>query len=145
MRHMSQGDKTSTCKNGTRGYDQIHQPGEPGCVPPPYCRPAGHRHVLHCLVLRLRGDLNKIHQGRLQRAADLPRGFTFHGLRCAVLTTLGWHLCMKFGVPDLKEYHTFQWNGGHHTQHGTGFNWTALMTFWDHMDSGFLVTSKGDL
>lgn len=38
---------------GTRGYDQIHQPGEPGRVPPPHCRPAGHRHVLHCLVLRV--------------------------------------------------------------------------------------------
>lgn len=38
---------------GTGGYDPIHQPGEPGCVPPPHRRPAGHRHVLHRLVLRV--------------------------------------------------------------------------------------------
>lgn len=38
---------------GTRGYDQIHQPGEPGCVPASHCRPSGHRHVLHRLVLRV--------------------------------------------------------------------------------------------
>lgn len=35
---------------GTGGYDEIHQPGEPGCVPPSYCRPARHRHVLYRLV-----------------------------------------------------------------------------------------------
>lgn len=35
---------------GNRGNDEIYQPGEPGCVPPPYRRPAGHRHVLHRLV-----------------------------------------------------------------------------------------------
>lgn len=44
---------------------------------------------------QLRGDVNKVHEGCLQGAADFPRGFSFHGLRCAVLTAVGWHLCMK--------------------------------------------------
>lgn len=91
----------SSVAAGTRGHDQIHQPGEPGCVPPPHCGAAGYRHVLHRLVLRLWGDINKIHTGCLQRAADLPRGITFHGVWCAVPTTLGWDICMK--VTDLKK------------------------------------------
>lgn len=45
-----------TVAAGTGGYDPIHQPGEPGCVPPPHRRPAGHRHVLHRLVLRVSFD-----------------------------------------------------------------------------------------
>lgn len=35
---------------GARGNDEVHEPGEPGCVPPPHRRPAGHRHVLYRLV-----------------------------------------------------------------------------------------------
>ncbi|KAK5867296.1 hypothetical protein PBY51_011801 [Eleginops maclovinus] len=118
LRSSTEGNRSSSAKqNGTRGYDQIHQPGEPGCVSPPHRGPAGHRDVLHRLVLRLRGNVNKIHQGRLQRAADLPSGFTFYGLWSAVLTTLGWHLCIKFCVNDLKENDTFHWNEGHHSSH----------------------------
>lgn len=44
---------------------------------------------------QLRGDVNKIHQGRVQRVADLARGFAVHGLRRALPTTLGRHLRMK--------------------------------------------------
>lgn len=50
---------------------------------------------------QLRGDVNKVHQGRLQRAADLPRGVPLHGLWRAVPSTLGWHLCIKV---HLKSY-----------------------------------------
>lgn len=44
---------------------------------------------------QLRGDVDEIHQGRLQRAADLPGGVALHGLRRALPATLGWHLRMK--------------------------------------------------
>ena len=36
---------------GAGNYDEIHQPGEPGRFPPPDRGAAGHRDVLHSLVL----------------------------------------------------------------------------------------------
>lgn len=44
---------------------------------------------------QLRGDVDEIHQGRLQGAAHLPGGVTLHGLRRALPATLGGHLRMK--------------------------------------------------
>lgn len=119
---------------------------------------------------QLRGDINKIHSGCVQRVADLPRGVTLHGVRRVVLTTLGWHLRMKVHlnlsvsfiflisemfalvnyVPspspsavwgELHKSDTFQWSQEHHTAQ-TGFNWTALIIFWDHVDFDCLFTSK---
>lgn len=47
---------------------------------------------------QLRGDVDQIHQGRLQRAAHLPGGVALHGLRRALPATLGRHLRMKVGL-----------------------------------------------
>lgn len=38
---------------GAGGDEQIHQPGKPGRFPAPHRGAAGHRHVLHRLVLRV--------------------------------------------------------------------------------------------
>lgn len=96
------------------------------------------------MVDQIRGDIDKIHQGRLQGAANLLGGFAFHGFRCALPAPLGGHLCMKVsfrkeeknpksdGVCDhahwcftasfslcsfssLNQEKTFQWNQQHHT------------------------------
>lgn len=46
---------------------------------------------------QLRGDVDEIHPGRLQGAADLLGGVALHGLRRALPATLGGHLRMKVG------------------------------------------------
>ncbi|KAJ8272207.1 hypothetical protein COCON_G00110660 [Conger conger] len=86
--------------NGFGGYDQIHKSGESGRVSTPDRSPAGHRNVFHGVVLRLRGDLYKVHTGRVQGAAHLPGGLPVHGLRCAVPAPLGGHI--RLTVKDTR-------------------------------------------
>ncbi|KAL7857718.1 hypothetical protein AOLI_G00178200 [Acnodon oligacanthus] len=45
------GAESRSSRHGTGSHDQIHQPGEPGCVPPPHSGAACHWHVLHSMVL----------------------------------------------------------------------------------------------
>ncbi|KAF7467175.1 Hypothetical predicted protein [Marmota monax] len=79
-------------QNGARGHEQIHQPSKSSCLPPSDCGASGYWHVLHRLVLRLRGYLHQVHTGYLQRAPHLLGGLTLYGLWSPLPPSLGRHL-----------------------------------------------------
>lgn len=125
------------------------------------------------MVDQIRGDIDKIHQGRLQGAANLLGGFAFHGFRCALPAPLGGHLCMKVSFRKEKKIQSLMVfvithtgvlqppslslqflvtesredipvePATSHTAVESGFNWTALTIIWAHGDYSCHFTSKG--
>lgn len=87
---------------GARGNEQVHQPGEPGCLPTPHRGAAGHWHVLHRMVLRLWGDIHQVHARHLQGAADLTGGIALHGVWRPVPAAVGWDLRVRPRQSDAR-------------------------------------------
>ncbi|KAK8757733.1 hypothetical protein V5799_004637 [Amblyomma americanum] len=79
---------------GHRAHVQVCQPGQSGCLPPPHAGAYGHRPLLHGLVLRIRGDLNKVHARPLQGAHHLSSRCSVPGLWHPLSASLGRHICL---------------------------------------------------
>lgn len=80
--------------DGRVAHEPVRFAGEPGRVPSLDLCPHGHRHFLHRLVLRVRGDQHETVALHLQGVADRPGRVHLPRLRSHLFGPLGRHFCL---------------------------------------------------